>query len=105
MKRLLMCAPTIGVLFIFSGVGFGAFGDVVSYYEIGLDYGMYQPISLCCNDVKIWILQAKAREYEEDQYCLTIYQYKLVTTNGQNLKFERSFDIYFYGGGDMNGFC
>jgi len=56
MKRLLMCAPTIGVLFIFSGVGFGAFGDVVSYYEIGLDYGMYQPISLCCNDVKIWIL-------------------------------------------------
>jgi len=89
MRRTLCYAPALAVLFLFSGVCWGAFGEVVEYFQLT---NWWQPISIAYGDNALWIL---------DTYSgITLYKCQ---TNGTELEIIQSFDITYYSRNDMNG--
>lgn len=99
MKKLLISAPILMVLFFAPSLSFSTFGDIVDFCNLN----WYQPISITFGDGYLWILDAKAKEYEPGKYCLTFY--KCEKNIGGKLHILDTFYIKWYLGSDLNGFC
>jgi DNA-binding beta-propeller fold protein YncE len=89
MLKTLCFAPALVVLFLFSGVCWGAFGDVIEYFQ--LSTGWWQPISIAYGEDALWILNT----YDNKLYKCDI--------SGTELEIILSYEISDYASNDLNG--
>jgi hypothetical protein len=82
------------VLFLFSGVCWGAFGDIIEYFQLPSTWK--QPISIAYGDSALWILNFAAGHN-------SIYEYRVSITDGVNLEILHTFGISDYASNDLNG--
>lgn len=94
MRKTLCYAPALAVLFLFSGVCWGAFGDVIEYFQLSSSWR--QPISIAYGDGSLWILNFSAGHNE-------IYECRVKITDGVELEIVGSFSIDDYASNDLNG--
>ncbi|MGQ9706810.1 MAG: hypothetical protein ACUVWP_07435 [bacterium] len=104
MSRSSLVSIIISILLSFN-ISFGAFGDVINYYNLGQEtypYTLIEPVSVCFGDGSIWILESYVIRDSAPWY-MWIYQYEIIAGTS-DIKFKTQYRIDHHRS-DLNGFC